>query len=182
AFVRSSPITLPADEDWMKLVLADELRTTQGGTKLQNAVEEKTQIPSKKTAFQIKAIDSSIVRNKEGEPEQILNIETSSDIATPDLAKAVHIYALPKREVKKPDSSDDSTEESASEENPTDSSEETTSNRSSEEESSSDESESSRADNSPAAKWANADEISEEILAQATVVKLTPIPTEKEFA
>src|SRR5205085_8125061 len=80
------------------------------------------------------------------------------------------------------DSSDDSTEESASEENPTDSSEETTSNRSSEEESSSDESESSRADNSPAAKWANADEISEEILAQATVVKLTPIPTEKEFA
>ncbi|MEY2529263.1 MAG: alpha-2-macroglobulin [Verrucomicrobiota bacterium] len=180
AFLRSSPITLPADEDWMKLVLADGLRTTQGGAKLQNPVEGKTQIPSKATAFQIKTIDTSIVRSKEGEPEQILNIETSSDIATTDLAKALHVYVLPKREVKKDLSEEDSTDNSATEEN-TESSEDTA-NKSSEEESTSDESENTSADNSPAAEWANADEITEEILAQATVVKLTPIPTEKEFA
>ncbi|MEY2503944.1 MAG: alpha-2-macroglobulin, partial [Verrucomicrobiota bacterium] len=149
AFLRSSPITLPADEDWMKLVLADGLRTTQGGAKLQNPVEGKTQIPSKATAFQIKTIDTSIVRNKEGEPEQILNIETSSDIATTDLAKSLHVYVLPKREVKKDSSEEDSTDNSATEEN-TESSEETT-NRSSEEESSSDESESTTSSDSPAA-------------------------------
>jgi len=68
AFVRSSPVVLPAEEDWMKLVLADGLRTSQGGAQLHDAVEQKTQIPSKATAFQIKTIDSSIVRNKEGEP------------------------------------------------------------------------------------------------------------------
>ena len=174
AFVRSSPVTLPPEEDWMKLILADGLRTAQGGAKLQDNVEQKTQIPSKATAFQIKAIDSSIVRNKEGEPDQILNVETSSDIASTELAKSLHVYLLPKREVNKPDSSEEeSSEESATEENTT---------QSSEEESGTDESENTSAADSPAAKWANADEITEEILAQATVVKLTPIPTEKEFA
>ncbi len=95
AFLRSSAITLPADEDWMKLILADGLRTAQGGAHFQDPIEQKTQIPSKATAFQIKSVESSIVRSKEGEPEQILNIETTSDIATPELAKALHIYLLP---------------------------------------------------------------------------------------
>jgi uncharacterized protein YfaS (alpha-2-macroglobulin family) len=184
AFVRSSPIVLPTDEDWMKLVLAEGLRTVQGGAQLHDAIEQKTKIPSKATAFQISSIDSSIVRNKEGEPEQILNIETSSDIATPELAKALHIYLLPKREAKKPETSeDDSGANTETEDNATDSSDEATSRETakSDQESSSEE-ESSTADKSVETTWANADEITEEILAQSTVVKFTAIPTEKEFA
>lgn len=174
AFLRSSPITLPAEEDWMKLILAGGLQTAQGGAKLRDSVEQKTQIPSKTTAFRIKAIDSSIVRNKEGEPEQILNVETSSDIATGELAKSLHVYLLPKRDAPKTESSDEETsDENATEETRT---------KPSGEDSSGDESESTGSNDSPGAKWANADEITEEILAQATVVKLTPIPTEKEFA
>jgi len=186
AFIRSSPVVLPAEEDWMKLVLAEGLRTAQGGAPLHEAVEQKTQIPSKATAFQIKSIDSSIVRNKEGEPEQILNIETTSDIATPELAKALHIYLLPKRAVKKTDASEEeeSTDDSATEENTTESNDESSSKETAktEEESGSDEDENTTADNSPETKWANADEITDEILEQATVVKFTAIPTEKEFA
>ncbi|HEX4631937.1 MAG TPA: alpha-2-macroglobulin [Chthoniobacterales bacterium] len=187
AFIRSSPVTLPAEEDWMKLVLTDGLRTNQGGAQLHDAVEQKTQIPSKATAFQIKAIDSSIVRNKEGEPEQILNIETSSDISTPELAKALHIYLLPKRDVKKTDeseeesTSDESSEKSATESSSDESTSEETA-KTTEEESGSDEDENTTVDNSAGTKWANADEVSDEILEQATVVKFTAIPTEKEFA
>jgi len=184
AFLRSSPVVLPAEEDWMKLILASGLRTAQGGAELHDPVEQKTLIPSKATAFQIKSIDSSIVRNKEGEPEQILNIETSSDIATPELAKSLHIYLLPKREVKKTEeeesSTENSSEESAAESNSESSSRETT--KSNEEESGSDEDENTTEDTSTETKWANADEITEEILAQAKVVKFTAIPTEKEFA
>jgi alpha-2-macroglobulin len=185
AFVRSSPITLPADEDWMKLILAGGLHTAQGGAQLKDSIEQKTQIPSKATAFQIKSIDSSIVKNKEGEPEQILNIETTGDIATPELAKSLHIYLLPKRESEKSEASEDETgTDSTSDESATESSEESTSREttSSEEESSSEEEgETSKAE-STEAKWANADEITEEILEQAKVVKFTAIPTEKEFA
>ncbi|HEY2138538.1 MAG TPA: MG2 domain-containing protein, partial [Chthoniobacterales bacterium] len=186
AFLRSSPIVLPADEDWMKLILANGLRTAQGGAELQDSVEQKTQIPSKATAFQIKSVDTSIVRNKEGEPEQILNVETSSDIATPELAKAIHIYLLPKRDVKKSEASEDeATSEDAADESTTDSSDETTSKdaaKSEEEENGSDEDGETREDTSSETKWANADEITDEILEQATIVKFTAIPTEKEFA
>src|SRR5437763_4943532 len=186
SFVGSSPAILPTDEDWMKLVLAGELRTAQGGAQLHDSVEQKTQIPSKATAFQIKSIDSSIVRNKEGEPEQILNIETSSDIATPELAKALHIYLLPKREAPKSEASEEeSSDESATEENATESSDESTSQetaKTTEEESGSDEDENTNVDNSSETTWANADEITDEMLAQAKVVKFTAIPTEKEFA
>ena len=82
AFLRSSPIVLPADEDWMRVTIAKDLRTAQGGAEMTEAVEQKTLVPSKATAFKIKSIDGSIVRNKEGEPEQILNVETSGDIST----------------------------------------------------------------------------------------------------
>ncbi|MFL6590795.1 MAG: alpha-2-macroglobulin [Chthoniobacterales bacterium] len=180
AYVRTSPITLPAEEDWMKLILRDGLRTVQGGAELKEPVEQKTQIPSKATAFKIKSVDSSIVRNKEGEPEQILNIETSSDIATPDLAKAVHVYLLPKKEGEKTEEPDeDSSSEEVSESTEATSSSETAK---SDEETSSDGDEETTDSKSPDTKWANAEEVTEEILERATVIKLTPIPTEKEFA
>ena len=186
AFVRSSPIVLPSEEDWMRLTLRDGLRTGQGGAALHDAVEQKTQIPSKATAFQVKAIDSSIVRNKEGEPEQILNIETSSDISTPELAKALHIYLLPKREAEKTDvseeeSSTDNTSEDASAEADNESTAKETA-KSNEEESGSDEDENTTEEKSGGTKWANADEITNEILEQSTVVKFTAIPTEKEHS
>jgi uncharacterized repeat protein (TIGR01451 family) len=187
-YVRTSPVTLPAEEDWMKLILRNGLRTAQGGAELKDPVEQKTQIPSKATAFKIKAIDSSIVRNKEGEPEQILNIETTGDIATPDLAKAVQVYLLPKREAAKTETSDEeessageNTEESATEESATEESSSSDAAHS-EEARESEEEEETTEEKSTETKWANADEVSDEILEQATLVKLTPIPTEKEFA
>jgi hypothetical protein len=118
AFLRSSPIVLPANEDWIRVTINKDLHTTQGGATVTEAVEQKTLIPSKETAFKIKSVDGSIVRNKEGEPEQILNIETSSDIGTAELTKALHIYLLPKREPEKTDAApeDESNADTSSEE------------------------------------------------------------------
>ncbi len=70
-------------------------------------------MPSKATAFKIKSVDGGIVRNKEGEPEQMLNVETTGDISTAELAKSLHIYLLPKRE---PEKTEEATEENADEE------------------------------------------------------------------
>ncbi len=165
AFLRSSPIVLPANEDWMRVTIDKDLRTAQGGAEMKEAVEQKTLVPSKATAFKIKSIDGGIVRNKEGEPEQMLNVETTGDISTAELAKSLHIYLLPKRE---PEKTEEATEENADEETAS-------------EESDSEE-ESENTESSSTAKWANADEITDEILEQATVVKFTAIPTEKEHS
>jgi uncharacterized protein YfaS (alpha-2-macroglobulin family) len=183
AFLRSSPIVLPSSEDWMRVVISKDLHTAQGGRELMEAVEQKTLVPSKETAFKIKSVDGSIVRNKEGEPEQILNVETSGDISTAELAKSLHIYLLPSRE---PEKTEESTEEESSAET---SSEESTTEESaqnetakSEEEESNDDDGGSTDDKSAGTKWANAEEVTDEILEQATVVKFTAIPTEKEHA
>ena len=186
AFLRSSPIVLPASEDWMRVTIDKDLHTAQGGADTKEAVEQKTLVPSKETAFKIKSIDGSIVRNKEGEPEQILNVETSGDISTTELAKALHIYLLPKREPEKTAASkeEESSTENASEETSTESNEsadkETA--KSDEEESGSDEDGENTEEKSGETKWANAEEVTDEILEQATAVKFTPIPTEKEHS
>jgi uncharacterized protein YfaS (alpha-2-macroglobulin family) len=184
AFIRSSPIVLPASEDWMRVTINKDLHTAQGGAEMSEAVEQKTLVPSKETAFKIKSIDGSIVRNKEGEPEQILNIETSADISTADLAKALHIYLLPKREPEKSDASkeEETDTENASEETSSDSNTERTETAKSDEESGSDEDEEKTDDKSAGKQWANAEEVTPEILEQATVVKFTAIPTEKEHS
>ena len=166
AFLRSSPIVLPANEDWMRVAIDKNLRTAQGGAEMKEAVEQKTLVPSKATAFKIKSVDGGIVRNKEGEPEQMLNVETTGDISTAELAKSLHLYLLPKRE---PEKTEEETAENADEETAS-------------EESESEEEGENTENSSTAAKWANADEITDEILEQATVVKFTAIPTEKEHS
>jgi uncharacterized protein YfaS (alpha-2-macroglobulin family) len=180
AFLRSSPIVLPASEDWMRVAIDKDLHTAQGGAETKEAVEQKTLLPSKETAFKIKSIDGSIVRNKEGEPEQVLNVETSGDISTTDLAKGLHIYLLPKREAEKPEASEEESSDTASEETTTSESTESETAKSDEEESSDDDGD--KTEDKSETKWANAEEITDEILEQSTVVKFTAIPTEKEHS
>ena len=185
AYLRSSPIALPANEDWMRVTINKQLPTAQGGAEMQEAVEKKTLVPSKETAFKINSISGSIVRNKEGEPEQILNIETSGDISTADLAKALHIYLLPKRDLKTTESTKEEEESSAAtttEENTSDDNATENNTKSSEEDTASDGDEETTDTKSTETKWSNADEVTDEILEQAKVVKFTAIPTEKEHS
>ncbi|MBV9618026.1 MAG: hypothetical protein JO201_02340, partial [Verrucomicrobia bacterium] len=96
AYLRSSNVALPEKEDFMKVVVSDGVRTTQGGAQTHDAIEQKIQIPSVGTAFQIKDIEANIARNKNGEPEQVLILNTTADINSKDLAKAVKVWLLPK--------------------------------------------------------------------------------------
>ena len=72
AYLRSSQITLPEQEDFMKLALSKGVRTTQGGAQTRDALEQKVRIPSLTTMFRIDSIETTIARDKTGEPEQLL--------------------------------------------------------------------------------------------------------------
>src|SRR6266480_5656378 len=135
AYLRSSNVTLPDKEDFIKIELSKGVRTAQGGALTRDAAEQKLLIPSNGTAFQIKSIEGTTARNKNGEPEQVLILNTTADISSSELAKAIQVRLLPKRETEKNDEtdsensdpesaqSDDSRQSTASEE---DASEETT--------------------------------------------------------
>src|SRR5205807_8185781 len=99
AFVHSSPITLPERDDFVKLTLSKGVRTAQGGAETKNNVEQKVEIPSIASMFKIDSIQTTIARNKNGEPEQLVVLTTTADINTRELAKALEIKLLPKRKV-----------------------------------------------------------------------------------
>ncbi len=167
AYLRSSSVALPEKEDFMKLEVSTGVRTSQGGAETHDAVEQKVQIPSIATAFQINSIEGNIARNKSGEPEQVLLLSTTADISTKDLAKAVKIWLLPKREVEKSEDEDSDSESSDQSDS--------TSNQSSDSEDSEEGSESKQ----EGAKWESATDVSDEILEQAKPIQFTALPSEK---
>ena len=97
AYLRSSAVALPEREDFMKLELTKGIRTVQGGAKTQNGIEQKVKIPCVATAFKIDSVNGTIVRNKVGEPEQLIVVSTTAEINTRDLGRALEIRLLPKR-------------------------------------------------------------------------------------
>src|SRR4029434_1943030 len=110
AYLRSSNVTLPEQEDFMKLYVSKGVRTAQGGAQTRDSAEEKVRIPSQETAFQIDSITSTIARTKNGEPEQVLILSTTADISSSELAKAIQIRLLPKRNAKTTEDSESETE------------------------------------------------------------------------
>ncbi|HVE15398.1 MAG TPA: MG2 domain-containing protein, partial [Chthoniobacterales bacterium] len=104
AYLRTKPVTLPEQEDFVKLTLGAGLRTVQGGAFTQDDVSAKCRVPDLYSFFQISGSDTTIVRNDRGEPDQVLTVSTTGAIASRDLAKALHLWILPK----KPPTVDDS--------------------------------------------------------------------------
>ncbi len=173
AYLRSSNVTLPDKEDFMKLELSKGVRTAQGGALTRDAAEQKLLIPSNGTAFQIKSIEGNIARNKNGEPEQVLILNTTADISSSELAKAIQMRLLPKREAEKTEESDSGSSDSGS----ADQSNESDENRQSaesEEDEADDTTESDKA-----SKWQSPTDVPDDVLEQARRIEFTVVPSEK---
>ena len=173
AYLRSSNVTLPDKEDFMKLELSKGVRTAQGGALTRDAAEQKLLIPSNGTAFQIKSIEANIARNKNGEPEQVLILNTTADISSSELAKAIQILLLPKREAEKTEESDSGSSNSGS----ADQSDETDENRRSAESEEDEVDDTTESDN--AAKWQSPTDVPDDVLEQARRIEFTVVPSER---
>jgi uncharacterized protein YfaS (alpha-2-macroglobulin family) len=96
-YLRTSALTLPEHEDFMRITLEKGLPTTQGDAVTTAEVEQKVRVPDIYSYFRIKETTGMIVRNNEGEPEQILMIQTTCASISQDIQKALHVYLLPKK-------------------------------------------------------------------------------------
>ena len=99
AYIHSSQIVLPEHEDFLNLTVTKGLRTAQGGAQTRDAIEQKLRIPSVASMFQIDSVQTTVARNKNGEPEQLIVLTTTADISTRELSKALQIRLLPKRKL-----------------------------------------------------------------------------------
>ena len=155
AWIRTAPLSLPSKEDWLRITLSEGIRTAQGGATISGPVEGKALIPGRDTAFTIKSAQADIVRNKEGDPEQVLHIETRGEISTAELSKAVTVMLLPKKASDEKEPEDASEVESAADEESEEGEEET---------------------HEQIVRWESAAEITEELLAEARPVAFTALP------
>ncbi len=88
AYVHSSPVVLPEHDDFLKLSVSKGVRTAQGGAQTRDSIEQKLRVPSIASMFQIEAIQTTIARNKNGEPEQLVVLNTTADISTTRLVES----------------------------------------------------------------------------------------------
>ncbi len=100
AYITSAALTLPEKEDFMKVALDKKMTTPQGGAKLQDAIEQKVRIPDNYSFFKIESVESQIIRNKLGDPEQLLFVNTTAAAKPEDIAKSLEVFLLPKKAVK----------------------------------------------------------------------------------
>src|SRR5438876_4910323 len=119
--------------------------------------------------FQNDSIQTTIARNKNGEPEQLIVLTTTAEIGTRELAKALEIRLLPKRKIPEPDKAAEETEdaeqtrdESAGSDNENDSSEAPATSELKESE-----------------RWKSETDVPDDILDNARPITHVPLPSEK---
>jgi uncharacterized repeat protein (TIGR01451 family) len=97
-YVRSVPLALPKHEDFMKLIVAQGVATTQGGARTKSSFESKVRLPDIRSFFKIEGVEGEIVRNSDNEPEQIILVSTTAPAKSEEIQKALHLYLLPPNE------------------------------------------------------------------------------------
>src|SRR5437762_685912 len=171
AYIHSSQIVLPEHEDFLHLTVTKGLHTAQGGAQTRDAIEQKLRMPSVAAMFQIDSIQTTVARNKNGEPEQLIVLTTTADISTRELSKGLQIRLLPKRKVSEAEkeaeveSSEDvnqTGDDSAGSDEETDSSDESVGEQIKETE-----------------LWKSAADVPDDVLDAARPVAYEPLPSEK---
>ena len=81
----------------MRVTLAKGVKSTQGGAETASEVEKKVRVPDIYSFFRVKSVTGLIARNKEGDPEQVLMIETTSAAKPEDIARGLRVSLLPKK-------------------------------------------------------------------------------------
>ncbi len=168
-YVRTSVISLPDKEDFAQLAVNKGARTEQGDAATRVTVDQKIRVPSVATMFRIDSIQSTIAKNKNGEPEQLVILTTTADISTRDLAKALEIRMLPKREA--------SAAETAPEVESQDTAQSSESADTDQEADSSDDSTGSQVKETEL--WQSATDVPDEIIDHAPVIPYTIVPSER---
>ncbi|MEM6910164.1 MAG: alpha-2-macroglobulin [Verrucomicrobiota bacterium] len=96
AYFRSGLLRLPEKESFLKVSVSGAVASSLGGASWTGKASEKTSVPTKFSYFQITAAETRIVTNAEGQPEQVLVLQTRGETRSEDLADALSLLHLPR--------------------------------------------------------------------------------------
>ena len=165
AYVHSAPLILPDREVFMKLTVDKALKTVRGGASLKDGIEQKTRVPDRFSFFKINSVKGNIARRNDGEPEQLLLVNTTAEANSGEIARALEIYLLPKKvdKAKEDDAADETAEAGDSEKVDN-----------------TDEEDNSEEVVPPPVEWQSPREVDADVLKKATPLKFTVVPTGRE--
>lgn len=95
AYLHSESLSLPAQERYLELTLAKGIKAMTGPGLTDNAESASLLIPDAASYFKVSKIATSIVRNPQDRPEQVLTLETSLGVNQRELNPALKVYLLP---------------------------------------------------------------------------------------
>jgi hypothetical protein len=94
AYLRSERLPIPPDDATMRLTIAAGVRSERGGNALAE-IRQEVRVPGMYAYFRIEDAHVELVRDAKGDPEQVLLVATSGDVAADELASHLEAYLLP---------------------------------------------------------------------------------------
>lgn len=91
-FIRSRGISIPPKEDFVKLRLTKGVNALAWGKPLEIDSELKTRVPDKFSRFTLLNASAELIRNDDGEPEQILFVTSSIELDSREVAKHLTVW------------------------------------------------------------------------------------------
>ena len=96
-YLRSSPLRLPPKEDFARLTLPRGLHAATGGDEMKDAAVAKVKVPDLHNFFRIESVSGEIARKDNGEPEQVLLVQSTAEVKPETVASALELRLLPPR-------------------------------------------------------------------------------------
>ena len=97
AHIQTAPLTLPEHSQPLRLELAAGLRAAHGPGKSAEAVHGEVQIPDRYSLFKVSDSALNMVRNQDGDPQQVLTLGFTDDLDSATLAGHLQAWVLPPR-------------------------------------------------------------------------------------
>lgn len=95
AYIHSEPVTLPQEPNYMLLSIDDGVKTILGGAASEDEAEDKILIPDITSFLKVESAEIAIIRNQKNEPEQIVTLEFTDDMAEQEVLTHLSLYELP---------------------------------------------------------------------------------------
>lgn len=103
AYVHSVPLQLPKQANYLQLTLEAGLVSSIGGRPSADKVLEQLLIPDRSSFLKVHSSSADIVRNPQDEPQQVLTLRFTDDIAEAELVDKLQVWLLPSHNPRRKD-------------------------------------------------------------------------------
>ncbi len=103
AYVHSVPLRLPEHANYLQLNIEAGLVSSIGGAPSEQKASQQLLIPDRSSFLKVENVSADIVRNPQDEPQQMLTLRFTDDIAEAELADKLQIWLLPSNNPRRKD-------------------------------------------------------------------------------